>query len=82
VSAPRIELFIDELVLDGFGEQPGLREEVERELASLMAASPAPARDLTLGHVDGGVLEANAPLPAAVATAVHGALARTLGGDK
>jgi hypothetical protein len=82
----KIELHIDELVLDGFSrdERPRVQPAVERELARLVGARglPAAARaDAAIDRLDGraGNLSSDASGDAvgtALARALYGALGR------
>ncbi len=83
----RIELDVDELVLDGFdpGERFAVRAAVERELMSLISAKggarPSLLQSREIGHLDAGTFEA-APgvtgeaVGSRVARALYGALSR------
>lgn len=80
----RIELDIDELVLDGPDPRDGLRvrEAVERDLARLVSAESGRPRALPqsreIDHLDGGIAEGASgdAVGTRVARALYGALRR------
>jgi hypothetical protein len=86
MTAPRLELHIDELVLLGFDPSDRVRiaTAVERELAALLAGAPPSPALLAAGgaeRLDGGSFRHDAGAPARqagthIAAAVHGAVQR------
>ncbi|HEY0384719.1 MAG TPA: hypothetical protein VGC64_01850 [Pyrinomonadaceae bacterium] len=86
-AGPRIELYIEELVLHGFarGDRYAIADAVERELSRLLAAQltghavpPALAHNTEHARMDAGTIHLQTAVAASVGTqlaqAVHGVI--------